>query len=63
MQFLLEPQELVLESLPHHRIDGTERLVHQQHRWIGGQGAGDPDPLLLSAGELLGIAVGVRLGV
>ena len=38
----------------HDRVDGAERLVHQQHRRVGGQRAGDADPLLLAAGELAG---------
>ena len=49
----LQPQELVLEPCPDDRVDGRERLVHQQHRRVGGQRAGDADALLLAAGELV----------
>ena len=61
-ELALQPQELVLELLAHHRVDGAERLVHEHHRRVGGQGARHPDPLLLAARELVGVAVGVRLG-
>ena len=38
----LEPQELVLETLPGDGVDGAERLVHEQHR--AGRRRG-PEPL------------------
>ena len=50
--FVLQVEQLALEPGPHDGVDGTERLVHQQHRRVGGQGAGHPDPLLLAAREL-----------
>ena len=50
----LQSQELVLQPLAHHRVDGAEGLVHQQHRRVGGERAGDADPLALAAGELAG---------
>ena len=56
----LEPQELVLQPDPHHRVDRAERLVHQQHRRVRGQRPGHADPLLLAAGELVRVAVAVR---
>jgi hypothetical protein len=34
-----------------YRIERRARLVHQQHRRLGGDGARDAQPLLLSAGE------------
>ena len=34
------------------RVDRAERLVHQQDGRVGGQRAGDADPLALPAGEL-----------
>ena len=51
---LLQAQELRLQPLAHDRVDGGERLVHQQHRRVGGQRPGDPGPLPLPAGELGG---------
>ena len=56
----LEPQELVLQPVADDRVDGAERLVHQQHRRVGGQRPGHADPLPLTAGELVRVAVGVR---
>ncbi len=41
-------------------VDGGERLVHQQHRRIGGEGAGHADALLLPAGELVRVPLGQR---
>ena len=61
-QLILQPEELVLELLADHRVDRAERLVHEHHRRVGGQRARHPDPLLLAARELVGVAVGVRLG-
>ena len=45
----LKPQELVLEARARHRVDRAERLVHQQHRRIGGERARDTDALALTA--------------
>ena len=59
-ELALQPQELVLQPGAHHRVDGAERLVHQQHRRVGGERAGDADALALAAGELVRVAVGVR---
>ena len=42
----------VLEVGPGLRVDRRERLVHQQHPRLVGDGAGDRDPLLHAAGEL-----------
>ena len=38
------------------RIERAERLVHQQHRRIGGERARDADALPLSARQLIGPA-------
>ena len=38
-------------------VERAERLVEQQHRGLVGEGAGEGDPLLLAAGELVGVAV------
>ncbi len=50
--FTLQAQELALQPVAGDRVDRTERLVHQQHRGIGGQRPRHPDPLTLSAGQL-----------
>ena len=62
-QLALQAQELLLQPHPHDRVDGTERLVHQQHRRVGREGPGHADALALAAGELVGEPVGVPLGV
>jgi hypothetical protein len=54
---LLQPQELRLQPLAHHRVHGGERLVHEQHRRVGGERPGDAGPLALAARELGRIAV------
>ena len=56
-QLALQPQELVLQPDAHDRVDGAERLVHQQHRRIGGQRPRHADALPLAAGELVRVAV------
>ena len=58
-----DAEELVLQPRAHDRVDRAERLVHQQHRRVGGQRAGDADALPLAAGELARVAVaGTRAG-
>jgi hypothetical protein len=59
-QLALQPEELVLKLLADDRVDRAEGLVHQHHRRVGGQGAGDSDALLLAAGELARVSVGER---
>ena len=41
---------------PHLGVERAERFVQQQHRGIDRQGAGQRDALLLSAGQLFGVA-------
>ena len=53
----LDLEELVLKAPTYNGVDRPERLVHQQHVGVGGQGASDPDPLTLAAGELMRVAV------
>jgi hypothetical protein len=57
---VLEAQELVLELSSHHRVDGAERLVHQQHRWVRGERPGDTDPLPLATGQLMRVPGAVQ---
>ena len=58
VQLGLQGQQLVLQRGADDRVDGAERLVHQQHRRVGGQGPGDPDALLLAAGQLVRVPPG-----
>jgi hypothetical protein len=55
----LQPDELRLQPLADDRVDGAERLVHQQDRWVRGESPGDADALPLAAGELVRVALGV----
>ena len=48
----LDVEELVLQPSPHDRVHRAERLVHQHHRRVHGQGPGHADPLPLAAGQL-----------
>jgi hypothetical protein len=59
-ELALDPPQLGLQVGPGHRIKGAERLVHQQHRRIGRQRPGHAHPLLLAAGELVGVAAPER---
>ena len=56
---MLDAQELVLQPRARDRVEGAERLVHQHHRRVGGEGAGEADALALAARELRGEAVAV----
>ena len=51
----LQPEELVLQARAGDRVDGAERLVHQQDGRVGGERTRHADPLALPAGELRGI--------
>ena len=48
-QLVLEGDQLLLELTADDRVDGAERLVHQQYGRVGGERAGHADPLLLPA--------------
>ena len=50
-------EDEVLEVAARLRVDGGERLVHEQDRRLVGERAGDRDALLHPAGELPGIVV------
>ena len=50
----LQVAELVLERAARQGIERAERLVHQEHGRIGGEGAGEPHALTLPARELPG---------
>ncbi len=51
---LPELQQKILHGLTNLQIQGAKGLIEEQHLGIGGQGAGDGDPLLHSARELTG---------
>ena len=53
------PPDLVAQLHPHLGVQRGERLVEQQHARLDGERAGQRDPLLLAAGELVGVAVGL----
>ena len=54
---LLQLQELVLQLGADQGIERRERLIHQEDRCIGGEGAGEPDALLHAARELVHVLV------
>ena len=43
--------ELTLQLRARDGIKGSKRLIHQKNRGIGGERAGDADPLSLAAGK------------
>ena len=51
VEFLLDGQEFVLHLTTDQRVQGTERLVHQQDVRVAAQGPGQPDALLHAPGE------------
>ena len=53
-----DPLQLVVQQVAGHRVEGTERLVHQQHVGVLGQRAGQRDPLPHAAGQLVRPLVG-----
>ena len=54
-----DAQHLVLQGLARHGVERAKRLVHQQHRGVLRQAAGDLQPLLHAAGKLDRIFVGM----
>ena len=54
----LERLEVVLGLGANQRVEGAERLVHQQQFRLGGERARDAHPLLLAAGQLIRAAMG-----
>lgn len=56
-QLFPQAAQLFLHLAPRQGIEGGERLVHQQHFRLHGQGAGDGHPLLHAARQ------GVRMGI
>ena len=62
-EFLLQRFEFLLDFTPSDRVKGAERLVEQNYRRIGGQGACHSDPLTLAAGQLARQSIGKPAGV
>ena len=52
-RLLLQAADLVLHVAADERIERAERLVVEHHRRVSGERAGDADPLLHPAGELV----------
>ena len=63
VQPLLQLEQIVLQLVADQRVEGGERLVHQQDVGVGGEGAGEPDALLHAAGELVRELAGPLLEV
>ena len=42
-----------MEQVAGHGVEGAERLVHEQHVGVLGEGPGQGDPLAHAAGELV----------
>src|SRR3569833_2118894 len=53
----LQVEQEILHLTADQRVEGAERLVHEQDVGLGGQRAGDAAPLLHTAGELVRVAV------
>ena len=53
----LDALELDLEALPELEVEGAEGLVEEQHVRPVDEGAGERDPLLLAAGQLVRLAL------
>ncbi len=62
-QLLLEPQELVLETVADDGVDRPEGLVHEHDRRVHRERPGDADALPLAARQLVREAVAVLRGV
>jgi hypothetical protein len=52
VDLVVEPPQPLTELLPDLGVERAERLVEEQHLRLGGEGAGERDPLALAAGEL-----------
>ena len=61
VQLLLEVAHLLLEGAAGHGVQGGEGFIHENDRGRGSQGAENADALLLAAGHLAGVLMGVLL--
>ena len=61
VQLLLQALHLILQGFPGQGIQGGEGLIHQHDGGRGRQGPQHADALLLAAGELRGVLVGILL--
>ena len=57
-QLGLQAKKLILQAGADQRVKGRKRLIHQEDRRIGGEGAGQADALLHAAGQLTDLAFG-----
>ena len=55
LELVVEPDHLVLHVPADQRVQRRERLVEEQQRRVAGERAGQADPLLHAAGELVGV--------
>ena len=55
----LQRRELASQRLPELGVEGTKRLVEEQHRRLQDQRSGQGHPLLLPSGQLVGTSLGV----
>ena len=61
VQLLLDAADLHLQTLAQLGINGAQRLIQQQNFWPGDDGAGQCHTLLLAAGKLGRVGVGLVL--
>ena len=59
-ELALQSQQLLLQFGAHDRVDGAERLVHEQDVRVDRESPRDADALLLAARELAGVPIGER---
>ena len=62
VEFGLDMDKLVLETLAGDGIHGAEWLVHEEDRRVRGEGACHADALLLASRELLGVTAAIFAG-
>ncbi len=56
----LDRQQILLRLVADHRIEGSERLVHEQHVRLGGECTRNADTLLLAARKFVRISGAVN---
>ena len=58
LKLFLYPFDFQLHALSELLVQGSQRFIHEQNRWVENQRPGQSDTLLLTAAELFGVAVG-----
>ncbi len=61
LHLALDLEEQVLHVPPDERVEGAERLVHEQKLLLGGQSSREPHPLLHAARQLRGHLLALAL--